>query len=345
MAPKKVTIKDIAKLARTSRGTVDRYLNGRGKVSPEVAKRIEAAIQEAGYTPNLAARSLHYSMNSMAVGVILANVGNTFFDLIKQGIDDEYQRNKDSGVHLIYKKVALFDKEGILKAIEELKEEGIKALLITSFEDDDIVKAVDDLGVVTVALNIDLPLKNKIAYVGPDYRNSGRLSANFANLILPSGKALIVLGGYAHTGQKERVEGFKDGLKPTIEIEGAVENKDDDKISYKAVSEYLEKNAVDLVYFSGGGVKGGLKAVKDSDQRPLVVTVDESDATMAGLKSGAVAGSVVQHPFTQGRLAMQDIYDCLLRRKAVKPNRIVENSVILKESMIPHKIEDTKEVS
>ena len=35
-----MTIKQIAEKAGTSRGTVDRVLNGRGNVNPELAKRI-----------------------------------------------------------------------------------------------------------------------------------------------------------------------------------------------------------------------------------------------------------------------------------------------------------------
>ena len=35
-----VTVKQIAELAGVSRGTVDRALNGRGNVRPEVEKRI-----------------------------------------------------------------------------------------------------------------------------------------------------------------------------------------------------------------------------------------------------------------------------------------------------------------
>ena len=35
------TIQQIAELAGVSRGTVDRALNNRGRINPEVAKRIE----------------------------------------------------------------------------------------------------------------------------------------------------------------------------------------------------------------------------------------------------------------------------------------------------------------
>ena len=57
-AQKKPTIRDVARLAGVSYGTVSRYLNGNTHVSQDAAERIAAAITKSQYTPNNAARSL-----------------------------------------------------------------------------------------------------------------------------------------------------------------------------------------------------------------------------------------------------------------------------------------------
>ena len=49
-----VTIKDIAKRAGVSRGTVDRVLNNRPGVNPETEARVRSLIEEMGYRPNMA---------------------------------------------------------------------------------------------------------------------------------------------------------------------------------------------------------------------------------------------------------------------------------------------------
>ena len=43
------TIKEIAERAGVSRGTVDRALNNRGRIKPEVAERILAIAKELDY--------------------------------------------------------------------------------------------------------------------------------------------------------------------------------------------------------------------------------------------------------------------------------------------------------
>jgi LacI family transcriptional regulator len=63
-----VTIIDVAKRARVSAGTVSNVLTGKRPVAEHTRKRIETAIEELGYQPNLLARSLvNRTSNSLAV--------------------------------------------------------------------------------------------------------------------------------------------------------------------------------------------------------------------------------------------------------------------------------------
>ena len=46
-----VTLQQIAEAAGVSRGTVDRALNNRGRIRPEVEERIKRIAREMGYQP------------------------------------------------------------------------------------------------------------------------------------------------------------------------------------------------------------------------------------------------------------------------------------------------------
>ena len=81
-----MTIKEIAKLAQTSRGTVDRVINKRGNVSKDVRDRILKVLEETGYKPNQIARSLSLSSKKLNIGVVIGTKGNPFFKLVLDGI-------------------------------------------------------------------------------------------------------------------------------------------------------------------------------------------------------------------------------------------------------------------
>lgn len=54
----KIRIKDIARMAGVSAGTVDRVLHQRGIVSEKSRKAVNKVLEEINYSPNLLARSL-----------------------------------------------------------------------------------------------------------------------------------------------------------------------------------------------------------------------------------------------------------------------------------------------
>lgn len=85
-----VGIKDVARAAGVAPSTVSRAL-GKGPVSAEVRRKVEAAVAATGYRPNLAARQLR-SQQSMTVGLIVADIRNPFFTQLSRAVEDEAYR-------------------------------------------------------------------------------------------------------------------------------------------------------------------------------------------------------------------------------------------------------------
>jgi DNA-binding LacI/PurR family transcriptional regulator len=73
------TIRDVAKAAGVSRGTVSRVLNGGHWVSPAAAAAVEAAMQQTGYVASHSARSLA-SGRSGAVALVVTETQERLFE-------------------------------------------------------------------------------------------------------------------------------------------------------------------------------------------------------------------------------------------------------------------------
>lgn len=88
----RVTIKDVAKRAEVSTATVSNVLTGAKYVGEELKIRIENAMNDLGYQPNVVARSLKIN-RTMRIGVIVPDITNPFFSEIVKRIDERVSRD------------------------------------------------------------------------------------------------------------------------------------------------------------------------------------------------------------------------------------------------------------
>lgn len=90
---KRTTLKEVAMLAGVSTATVSNALNGKKFVSKEIREKIDKAIQELNYQPNILAKSLRVK-ESKIIGVLISDIANPFFSNVVRGIEEVlYQRN------------------------------------------------------------------------------------------------------------------------------------------------------------------------------------------------------------------------------------------------------------
>jgi len=82
-----VTIKDVARRAGVSVGTVSNVLSGSASVGAKRRARVYAAIQGLDYHPNYVARSLK-ARSTKTLGLIISDITNPFFSQVVRGAED-----------------------------------------------------------------------------------------------------------------------------------------------------------------------------------------------------------------------------------------------------------------
>ena len=82
---------DVARLAGVAIGTVSNTLNSPEKVSERTRRKVLGAIAELGFVRNDAARALAAG-SSTTIGLVLADLGNSFFVDIARGVEQAMRR-------------------------------------------------------------------------------------------------------------------------------------------------------------------------------------------------------------------------------------------------------------
>ena len=124
---KKITIKDIARIARVSPAAVSLVLNDKPGVGRDTRYRILRTARELNYLPNLVARSL-VTRQSATIAMIITSTRNPIFPEIAEGVV-EVLRERGYSLSL----VATFDDEEIeAKELGNLRARGVDGIIISS---------------------------------------------------------------------------------------------------------------------------------------------------------------------------------------------------------------------
>ncbi len=84
------TINDVARRAGVSPVTVSRVINNVSNVNPATRVKVERAIQDLGYVPSVAARSLR-SKRTSTLALVLPDITNAFWTTVARGVEDAAQ--------------------------------------------------------------------------------------------------------------------------------------------------------------------------------------------------------------------------------------------------------------
>lgn len=128
MKNKRVTSKDVAKLAGVSQSTVSRVFNPNSdrEVKEDIKQRVLEVGRKLGYKPNIIARSLASKRTNM-VGVVVANPIGPFYSKIITDLTSKLQQN--GAQPLIF---TLEEQEDIQKIIDKVVQYQVDGVIITS---------------------------------------------------------------------------------------------------------------------------------------------------------------------------------------------------------------------
>ncbi|MCO5974246.1 LacI family DNA-binding transcriptional regulator [Actinoallomurus soli] len=148
------SIVEVARAAGVSTATAGRVLGGYGQASAASRKKVEEAAQRLGYRPNGLARSLIQG-STETIGVIVTDVGNSFFAQAVRGIADVVRAG---GFEILLANTDS-DPEAEQRAIQVMWEKRVDGLIIAPEGPDSAgrLRTLVDGGLPVVLLDRPLP--------------------------------------------------------------------------------------------------------------------------------------------------------------------------------------------
>lgn len=208
-----VTLNEIARAAGVSRGTVDRALNNRGRIQPQVAERIRHIAEEMGYTPNANARALALTSHRRKFGVILQFIETPFMQEVLRGIMTATEEFMQYGIEVEIIRIEGMDSDQAVAGMRRLYEEKVSAIILVGNNDSALRREIDtckkaNIDVVTV--NSDVPSSHRSFFIGQNAYGSGQTAASVMADLLGGEGSVIVYYGLDSTIHTERIRGFRD---------------------------------------------------------------------------------------------------------------------------------------
>lgn len=206
---KVASIYDVAREAKVSVFTVSGVINKKSHVGKRLRERVEAAINQLNYRPNLLARSLA-KQRTHTIGIVVPDIANPFFPLVVRGAEDAAQKH---GYNLL-----LCNSDDILekeeRALELLLSKRVDGILLTKTAQDfspSIWRMIADVNVPFVLLMREYPKLTRDAVITDDYKGAYEAACQLARA---GHRKIGLVGGPLNVSNgKARWKGFHDGLR------------------------------------------------------------------------------------------------------------------------------------
>jgi LacI family transcriptional regulator len=259
-----VTIREVARQAKVSVGTVSNVLADSASVRAELRRRVEEAMRGLDYHPNQIARSLK-TRQTKTLGMVISDITNPFFPQVVRGAEDAAI---DSGYLLITLNTD-DNPERERRALSMLRAQKVDGLLLTVAATREDMKHVEQFrasGLHIVCIDRKVP-NIPLDFVCSDNTRGARMCMQ--HLLSRGHRRIGYLSGSAGLFTAEtRLDGFRQALEDAgIGVDPRLVRHGDFRLEsgYRLAKEMLLEHEPPTALFASNAMMGfgALKAINE----------------------------------------------------------------------------------
>jgi LacI family transcriptional regulator len=341
---KNITIKDIARMAGVSAGTVDRVLHNRGRVSDEALQKVNKVLEEIDYKPNLIARTLGSNKTYRIAALIPDPEQDPYWAQSRAGIRQAEAEWSHYNVTIELYVFDLYNKNSLKEVAESVlnaKPDGILIAPIFYHQVMPFFELYRSNNIPYVLFNTNIQEVQPLSFIGQNLYQSGRLGAELMSLgCRAPGKIAVFhinedIHNSVHLSEKER--GFREFLGNNHSYEIITHNlrNSADPAFEDQLAGILNDPQLKGVYISTSKgcliVASYLEKINKTDL--VLVGYDMLKENLKFIQSGTIDFIINQNPKRQAFLGMNYLADYLVFQKQMPPMNFLPLEVITRENL------------
>lgn len=343
---KNIRIKDIAKTAGVSVGTVDRVLHNRGKVSEDALKKVMEVLSQYEYKPNLIARTLGSNKTYRIVALIPDPEHDPYWAMTSVGLIQAESEWQHYGVQVITCPFNMLHKDSLADASKKvlgLQPDGVLIAPIFYHETLPLFDELQKQNIPFVLFNTYIRESKALTFIGQNLYQSGRVAAGLICLgqMLPAKFAVLHidedLNDSVHLLEKER--GFKDQVKEIFGEEAEVESlnrtSSSDFSFKKNLAKLLSEKDLKGIFVSTSQATSTAAAFLTNDRKHNIrlVGYDMLDKNVSYLRNDTIDFLIHQKPQQQAFLGVTCLVNHLVFKKESPAVNLFPLEVITKQNL------------
>lgn len=343
----KIRIKDIAARAGVSVGTVDRVLHNRPNVSAPAREKVEKALSEMNYQPNMYASALAYNRSYTFYFIMPKHASEAYWEEIEEGAMKAREARRDFHVDVKLLYYNRFDDATFEEAYQTCLSASPDGVIIVPTQlavTRQFTDILHEENIPFVLLDSYMPDLKPLSFYGQDSFCSGYFAAKVLMMIAMNSTEIMMMkqmknGRVASKQQDNREVGFRHYMHdhfPSIKITEVNLPLDESRETYDTILEKFfttHPKVHHCITFCSKAHIVGEFLLRTNRRDVQIMGYDMVQKNAECLRQGSISFLIAQHAYMQGYYCVEALFNAIVLKKKVNPVNYMPIEVLIKENV------------
>jgi LacI family transcriptional regulator len=341
-----IRIKDIAKIAGVSPGTVDRVIHNRGEVSEDTRRKVKSILRKLDYQPDIVARALTSKKTYKFSVIMPVSVnGKDFWSIPDLGINRAFSEIERFGVRIDRYLFDQFDRNSFAAKAFDLLADHPDGILFAPVFLNDSLKFISECklrGIPVTLFNSNIEEAGADSFIGQDAMQSGYLAGKLMQYGLTAPADILVINltarkdNYKHILHRENgfrkyfeeinTSGFRLHTLDTI-------HSSDEKMESELDRSFGSLNVRGIFVTSSRVYKVADYLRSRKSVGVNLIGYDLLPTNVAALKDGTISFLISQHSSEQAYKGILSLFSLSVLKKKVEPVQFMPIEIVCRENI------------